>query len=167
MPYKNPEQQKKYFREYGKKWRLAHLAQYRKRMVEWRKKNPEKVNQYSRKHYWANREKEIMRVMKGNAKYHRQRKIEALGKYGGSPPKCACCGCPILLFLTIDHMNNDGAKHRKEIKRYGSIYLWLKKMNYPKGFQVLCMNCNWAKGKFGFCPHEDDRTFLYANETSQ
>src|SRR3990167_7049732 len=44
MPYKNPEQQKKYFREYWKKWRLAHLAQYRKRMVEWRKKKENRAS---------------------------------------------------------------------------------------------------------------------------
>jgi hypothetical protein len=26
-------------------------------------------------------------------------------------------------------------------------------MGFPPIFQVLCMNCNFAKGKLGFCPH--------------
>jgi len=34
------------------------------------------------------------------------------------------------------------------------LYSWLKKNNFPKGFQVLCMNCNFAKGKLGKCPHQ-------------
>ena len=25
--------------------------------------------------------------------------------------------------------------------------------NYPKGFQVLCRNCNWGKYSRGTCPH--------------
>ena len=28
-----------------------------------------------------------------------------------------------------------------------------RKNNYPEGFQVLCSNCNFAKGKYGSCPH--------------
>ena len=33
------------------------------------------------------------------------------------------------------------------------IYDWLKKNNFPPGFQVLCGSCNFAKGKYGSCPH--------------
>ena len=32
---------------------------------------------------------------------------------------------------------------------------WKKiKNNFPKGFQILCHNCNIAKGHYGKCPHE-------------
>jgi len=34
--------------------------------------------------------------------------------------------------------------------------LWLRKYNYPKGFQVLCHNCNMAK-RFGVCPHKEKK----------
>jgi len=36
--------------------------------------------------------------------------------------------------------------------------IWIRKNNFPKGFQVLCMNCNWGKGhsKDNKCPHERD-----------
>ncbi len=46
--------------------------------------------------------------------------------------------------LTIDHINNDGAKHRKEIGQ-SKIYIWLKTHKYPTGYQVLCMNCQFKK----------------------
>ena len=70
--------------------------------------------------------------------------------------KCACTGCsnpfPGLDFLTIDHINNDGAAHRKQIGN--SIYAWLKKNKFPGDFQTLCWNCNMAKSRHGgVCPH--------------
>src|ERR1039457_3298548 len=73
--------------------------------------------------------------------------------YGGNPPLCACCGEWRLNFLGMDHMNGGGAAHRREIGR-GNITHWLTKNNFPKGFQVLCHNCNLAKGFYGHCPHE-------------
>ena len=87
----------------------------------------------------------------------RAKRLIVLQFYGGNPPKCACCGEIIYEFLTIDHMNNDGAKHRREIgtdgNRGGRIYNWLIRNKFPKGFQVLCWNCNCAKGLYGECPH--------------
>ena len=70
-------------------------------------------------------------------------------------PFCACCHETILEFLTIDHINNDGAEQRKQLRGRGrTILLWIKRNDYPPGFQVLCMNCNHAKGSYGVCPHE-------------
>ena len=60
-------------------------------------------------------------------------------------------------FLSIDHINNDGATHRKDNRFRGpNIYSWLKAHNYPKDrFQVLCYNCNLAKAHCGgICPHK-------------
>lgn len=34
------------------------------------------------------------------------------------------------------------------------MYRWLRNHGYPLGFRVLCMNCNFALGKFGYCPHD-------------
>lgn len=79
---------------------------------------------------------------------------EVLNAMGG---KCVCCGADRLEFLSVDHINNDGSNHRKEIGGAKAIYRWLKKNNYPEGFQVLCMNCNCAKSWYGICPHEKDR----------
>lgn len=87
-------------------------------------------------------------------KYSEKIRFEVLQRYGGNPPKCACCGEIQIEFLTIDHINNDGAKHRKEIG--GRLYQWLYKKEYmPDRFQVLCINCNYAKQWYGKCPHQN------------
>lgn len=70
---------------------------------------------------------------------------------------CACCGESEYEFLTIDHVNGGGIKHRKEMGGGSGVdwHKWLKRNNFPDGFQILCMNCNLAKGKLGECPHVD------------
>ncbi len=81
-------------------------------------------------------------------------KNTVFGNYGGYI--CACCGETIRIFLTIDHINNDGAEHRRTIGGIGRFYRWLLKNGCPKGFQVMCRNCNWAKyANKGLCPHKD------------
>ena len=78
---------------------------------------------------------------------------EVLNHYGVT---CACCGEKTQEFLTVDHMNGGGGKHRKQIKG-GTIYSWLKRNNYPEGFQILCFNCNQAKYIYGVCPHQQNK----------
>jgi hypothetical protein len=74
-------------------------------------------------------------------------KIKVIEAYGG---KCICCNENILEFLTIgciDDQINDK-------KSGGELYRWLIKNNYPKdNYQVLCFNCNYSLGYFGYCPH--------------
>lgn len=92
------------------------------------------------------------------AKYRAQLKLEMLEAFGW---KCQCCGEDNPDFLTLDHILNDGNTHRADIGS-GSvevIYMDAKKEGWPKGkYQLLCMNCNWAKGKWGSCPHQEGRT---------
>jgi hypothetical protein len=86
-------------------------------------------------------------------------KAETFEAYGGA--KCYCCGETIFVLLGIDHMNNDGAQHRKEMTgstRSGGgrvLYLWLKRNNWPSGFQVACFSCNMGRHlNGGICPHQ-------------
>jgi len=77
--------------------------------------------------------------------------------YGG--PICNCCGETELLFLTIDHINNDGATHRKELggRNFGGsrMHKWLIDNDFPPGFQILCANCQLGKHlNGGICPHK-------------
>ena len=75
--------------------------------------------------------------------------------YSFGKPECTCCGEKEMKFLCIDHINNDGALHRKNYGRVGHrIYTWLKNKGYPEGYQVLCFNCNNAKALYGECPHK-------------
>ncbi len=91
---------------------------------------------------------------KKKAKERYEIKLKVIKYYSLGKMRCICCKEKNLLFLTMDHKKNDGAKHRKRIGKY-SIYLWLYRNNYPTGFQVLCMNCNWGKKmNNGVCPHE-------------
>jgi hypothetical protein len=68
-------------------------------------------------------------------------KEEVFKHYGG---KCVRCGEADFDMLTIDHKNQKGAEHRKQegIKSGASTLRWLCNHNYPKGFQLLCYNCN-------------------------
>lgn len=82
----------------------------------------------------------------------RRRRMAVFEAYGGAV--CACCGEDIYEFLTIDHIEGDGASHRRDVPASKSdIYGWLRKNNFPPGFRVLCMNCNFALGYHGYCPH--------------
>jgi len=93
------------------------------------------------------------------ARQRRAIEMKALvfGAYGGYV--CACCGETEKKFLSIDHINNDGAEFRRRIggKRTAAgyhTYRWLVLNGFPEGFQVLCMNCNHGKRmNKGVCPH--------------
>jgi hypothetical protein len=82
----------------------------------------------------------------------RQMRAQALAAYGGEAPRCACCGEERLEFLTLDHVNNGGRAHRREKGNQG-VYHELRRAGYPSGFQVLCFNCNIARGLYKVCPH--------------
>lgn len=85
--------------------------------------------------------------------YNWKLKLQVLEAYGNT---CMCCGETTIEFLTIDHVNGGGNAYRKSIG--GNLYIWLRKNKFPKeGFQILCMNCNFAKGHFGYCPHKDTK----------
>lgn len=87
-------------------------------------------------------------------------KQEVVNAYGGM---CACCGEDNPLFLSIDHIHNNGAKHRRSLgsvgKSGGSIfYYWLKRHGFPQDdYQLLCHNCNQGKRlNGGICPHQQE-----------
>lgn len=84
-------------------------------------------------------------------------KTEVFSYYSKGTPICNCCGINEIVFLTIDHINGGGRKHIKsivEIRGGTNFYRWLRKNNYPDGFQVLCYNCNCGKRTFEECPHK-------------
>ncbi len=104
--------------------------------------------EYHRKYAAENRKQKNL----NNIKYNRKIKLEVLSHYGGAPPVCACCGEAAMEFLSIDHIKGGGSRHRRELNR-SNLYGYLKKTGYPDGYRVLCMNCNFALGHFGYCPH--------------
>lgn len=131
--------QKKYresasYRIWLSKYRRTHHAQLAKNRDRWRAKNWERENKM------ACERRRLIRP---------QLRQKVISHYGG---KCRCCGETYLEFLAIDHIAKNGAEHRKQI-RTGDLYTWLRSRNFPKGFRVLCHNCNFASFR-GICPHK-------------
>ena len=112
-----------------------------KRMSKWSKDNRESI--YAK--WLVKKESYLKQIREG---------------YGG---KCACCGESNPLFLTIDHVNNDGYKIRPRNKkgvavaneRSGHYYVRIIKEGFPSYLQLLCWNCNCGKARNkGICPHK-------------
>lgn len=97
-------------------------------------------------------------------KYWKDLRHEVVMAYGGY--KCACCGETEPAFLQIDHVNNDGAEHRRSLGYKGNgkgangrTLKWLRDNGFPPGFQILCANCNFGKAlNGGVCPHKSDKS---------
>ena len=87
-------------------------------------------------------------------KYRQKLRRIVLEYYGGNPPKCACCGENHIEFLCIDHINGGGNEHLRKIG-IAYLYAWLRKKNFPKGYRVLCHNCNISLGNYNYCPHQN------------
>lgn len=92
------------------------------------------------------------------------RKREIIDHYGGA---CTCCGETEPQFLSLDHVNNDGADHRRSLRKGkprgyegAAFYWWVVKAGFPTDLQLLCFNCNCAKGFYGICPHDAMREAL-------
>lgn len=113
-------------------WYCQHKAHCVARSTAWQKTHPNQVSAFHRK----------MRAAKW---------ATALRRYG---ERCVCCGEAEFVFLTIDHIDGGGAKHRRQIGQK-SILVWLAKNGFPDGYQTLCWNCNLGRYRNGgVCPHQ-------------
>jgi tRNA(Ile2) C34 agmatinyltransferase TiaS len=123
----------------------AHKIQYHLNPEKWRAKARELWKKNKIKYRANNR----VRAWK--------RKVDILTHYSNGTPKCNCCGETEIKFLSLDHINGLSPEEKKKgrIRSAGhTFYSKLKLKGYPKGFQVLCYNCNCAKGFYGQCPHK-------------
>lgn len=117
----------------------------------WRAANPDKVkacyHRYKERHQMLvrmrNRDWHIKNKLAKSAKHERDKEavINVLTNGEGT---CRWCGQGDLDVLCLDHVNDNGAAHRRTIKTTNS-YQWIIKHGYPEGFQVLCFNCNMKK----------------------
>ncbi len=117
-----------------------------------------KCNAIKSKTYHIKRKHEDPTYLNKNSEYNKKHRKEIkqfiINKYGG---KCECCGETNPEFLTIDHIDGNGSQHRKEIGIGcgNAFYIWLRDNNFPKdNFRLLCMNCNFSIGMYGYCPHK-------------
>lgn len=111
-------------------------------------KDKAKIAEYHK--IWYEKYKE--ESLRKHREYYLKLRIRVLEHYSGGMPRCECCGETTVEFLSLDHINGGGTKHRKKIG-YGRIYYWIIQNGFPEGFRVLCHNCNQAIGVYGKCPH--------------
>ncbi len=128
MANRNSEKQKAYWR----KWYHEHKEE---------RKAQNKA--YWQRFYSEHREMRLRKVKEGRQKV----KLEVLTHYGGGNCACVKCGFADVRALTIDHIDGGGHQHLKEIKHHqgANFYYWLRKQDYPKGYQTLCANCQFIK----------------------
>ncbi len=86
-------------------------------------------------------------------------KLPAFNAYGG--PVCVCCGETHIECLQLDHIDQNGSRHRREEPKARNLYIYLRQRGYPTGYRVLCVNCNFAFGHFGACPHQAERAVSF------
>jgi len=85
-----------------------------------------------------------------------ENKKKVLEHYSKGIIRCICCNEGNTGFLSIDHIHGRG-KEFKENKLSGrKIYSWLVQNNFPKGYRVLCFNCNSGRNltENKVCPHK-------------
>ena len=150
--------------DYQRQWRSENREELNKKAKIYRAKNKDRINETEKRYRdrnkdrinekgreWANNNREKAR--ESTKRSNRERRKEALRIYGG---QCVCCGEETFEFLQFDHINNDGAAHRKKhkINTGKDSIRWLRDNGWPKDIiQILCANCNAAKGFYGQCPH--------------
>ena len=143
MPFKDPEKERE--------WRRSYNA---------RPEVKERKNKNHREYYAKNKSKLLPRINKNSRIRRKKLKIEILTEYskkksGALKPTCACCGEDFHeIFLSLDHIIPKSRNKQKRDPPGYLLYVRLKKEGFPDGFQVLCFNCNTAKGTLEHCPHE-------------
>ena len=121
-------------------------------------RDKEKEKAYKRE-YWrtheAYRKKNTERAPRSYYKHRDDYRKLVFDHYGWS---CSCCGESHPDFLTLDHVNGGGRKHRAEVGNGRLMYRWIVKHGFPSDFRTLCFNCNCGRERTGgICPHEKER----------
>jgi len=157
--YKAVDKKHKQTPEY-KKWAKKHAKEYNSRpevkAMYWEIRNTPESLANAKNDRNTNR----LKILKHYSKLHSNSNI----------PCCNCCGENFHVdFLALDHIAGkrqmDLEPELKKLK-YSSklkgmnLHRWIIHNNFPDGFQILCTNCNFAKGmkkNNNQCPHEKMR----------
>lgn len=188
MPYKDKEiarqKQREYYqknKERIKKYQIQYHSLHKDKLNaecrEYHELHKEKYNEQNRE-YWNEHKEELNRrrreyrannhegmKKKDGIRYQRYKtqtkkrkdslKKQVVDAYGGM---CECCKEAKLGFLTIDHIDGNGRKHRESLGISGSgynFYGWIIKNDFPKNLRILCYNCNCGRShNGGICPHK-------------
>lgn len=95
---------------------------------------------------WNQRYPEKARAIRNRGDEKLKRDI--MVAYGNGEAVCVKCGFDDLRALSLDHIGGGGNAHRHEDGgrfQGRKLYTYLRRNNYPAGYQTLCMNCQWIK----------------------
>lgn len=136
-------------REYAQSYYQKNKDTIRSKQNEYYKENKEHVTKLKKDWLQNNKEKRQDTIRKYNKKLREQ----FLDMYGRV---CVCCGETHVEFLTIEHkLGQRGIKRsKKETGKFA--YLTAIQEYRPDLYEVLCMNCNFSKGRYGYCPHHKE-----------
>ena len=113
-------------------YRLSHSEQRRESQRKYRMRNLEKLREQGR-------------VCAQDTR--RRLRLEVLQAYGNA---CVWCREGRPECLELDHINNDGNKHRETLSSPAQLHSWLKNNNYPEDVvQILCGSCHNMKSYYG------------------
>ena len=120
-------------------------------------KDPEKAKANKREYNKTH----AKQINKQKNKKHRELKYEVMKEFSkrqsnSNVPCCACCGEYIVEFLSIDHVDGRKVLEHGTSMMGTRLYYWARRNDYPPTLQVLCFNCNCAKGSYGICPHKEN-----------
>lgn len=73
------------------------------------------------------------------AEWRERKRVQLIQQLGG---KCGKCGESDPIVLDFDHINDDGAEHRRATRKRNVVFLVA---DPERQFQLLCKNCNWRK----------------------
>ena len=130
----------------------CHKRYFRELAVRYYSSNPEKFKIRNRL-WWKNNPTKTKDIHI-NSRLKLRKDVFAI--LGGGNPRCNCCGEKKTEFLSVDHINGGGNKEREtnNLSSSDQFYRFVRDSNNPKlKYQILCFNCNLAKGFNGSCPH--------------
>ena len=167
--------------------RKLHPGKYRLKHQKEKEKDPAGFKAKKNANWAKNYPKNKARLSKKGVKDRRNKKQLVFSHYSkelsnSDVPCCNCCGYTGTEFLTVDHIipkremekkvrslvrsiSENVSLTPKEIamgfkakRKSDPLNQWLITNNFPKGFQILCWNCNFAKGSPAVsfkCPHQN------------
>jgi len=115
-------------------------------------KNVQKKKDLAEKYYKKTKESRQEINKSFQRRYRDETKFKVLNNYSDGKLSCKNCGIDVYSVLSLDHINNNGAEHKRRLSNTNSrkvsstvVYNDLIKNGFPPGYQVLCFNCNYHK----------------------
>ena len=117
----------------------AHKKEIKRKFLKRYHSDPDLHHRVGLYHARYNRLEKTRQATAARRKRAKDKVFEAYGGY-----KCAACGHTDPDCLTIDHIG--GRMLHCDSYRGDRLYWWLIRTGFPRGFRVLCHNCNFKVG---------------------